>query len=280
MLPDGVNKCGRNSFGLEMYVDFKLKKLTFTRLGKTFGAGGWLLVLLLFFCAQQVYATTTDNITPPLDSLADSTKPKRVTLDYTLNWDARSSFIDRKLVNIWGVNTGLKFGRKRHELTLGYYWLTFNSLLRLVDLRKDAAQRINLDYYTKTDLYYFSLMYWPNLVNTRKWRVSLPVELGIGATQNTGQGLLNELTIWRRNDFFLPAQLGLNVKWRATRWVGLSATGGYRYAIYQQNIPNNYNGAYYSAGFSIEYAFFEDSYYWIRKKLTRKKPAEETKAEP
>ncbi|MEZ4903891.1 MAG: hypothetical protein R2822_20135 [Spirosomataceae bacterium] len=200
----------------------------------------------------------------------DSLKP-RPKLTYTFNWDARSSFVDKKLVNIWGVNTGVKFGRNRHELTFGYYWLTFNSLLRLIDFRKNASKLINISYYTKTDLYYFSLMYWPNIIENRRWRLSIPIELGIGATQSTSNKVLDDLMLWRRNDFFLPAQAGMYLKWKATRWVGFSVQGGYRYAIYQQNLPTSYNGAYYSFGFTTEAAIFTDSYRWTKNALKKRK---------
>jgi len=192
-------------------------------------------------------------------------------LMYTLNWDARSSFIDKKYVNIWGVNTGIKFGQKRHELTFGYYWLTFNSFLRLIDFRKNASQLINLGYYTKTDLYFFSLMYFPNIIENKRWRFSIPVELGVGATQSSRNKLLNDLMIWRRNDIFVPAQVGLFLKWKATRWVGFSAQGGYRYALYQRNLPTNYNGPYYSLGFTMESEIFTDSYQWAKKTIKKRR---------
>jgi hypothetical protein len=202
-------------------------------------------------------------------SQKDSVK-SRPKLTHTIDWDARSSFVDKKLVNIWGVNTGIKFGRGRHELNIGYYWLTFNSFLRLLDFRKDASKVINLNYYTKTDLYFFSLMYRPNLIDNQRWRFSIPLELGIGATQSTANKLFNDLMIWRRNDFFMPAQMGLYLKWKATRWVGFSVQGGYRYALYQQNLPANYNGAYYSLGFTLESEIFTDSYQWAKNSLKKR----------
>lgn len=212
---------------------------------------------IVFF--SKIFSSRKDSI---------KVRPK---LTYTLDWDARSSFVNKKLVNIWGVNTGIKFGKGYHELNFGYYWLTFNSFLRLIDLRKNASQRINLGYYTKTDLYFFSLMYRAHIIENRRWRFSIPLELGIGATQSTDNKLLNDLMIWRRNDFFMPAQIGLYVKWKATRWVGFSTQGGYRYALYQQNLPTSYNGAYYSFGFTLESEIFTDSYYWAKKSLKKRK---------
>ncbi|GGD83465.1 hypothetical protein GCM10011514_54410 [Emticicia aquatilis] len=200
-------------------------------------------------------------------SYPDSLKPR---LSYAINWDARSSIIKEKRVNIWGVNTGIIIGRKRNQITVGYYWLNFNSYLRLLDLRKSAAKRVNLDYYTKTDLYFFSLMYWKNFVNNKRWRVSMPVEVGIGATKNENVGLLNEIQIWKRKDYFMPIQAGVYVGWKATRWGGLSVQGGYRYALHKKNFPDSYNGLYYSVGANVQLALLTDIYKWV---FRNKKPA-------
>jgi len=225
-----------------------------------------LFVLLLVVLTHTILRGSDSVTVQKKDSL--KLRPK---LTYTINWDSRSSFIDKKLVNIWGVNTGIIFGSNRHELTVGYYWLTFNSLSRLIDFRKNASRLINISYYTKTDLYYFSMMYFPNIIENKRWRFSIPVELGIGATQSTDNKLFSDLMIWRRNDFFMPAQVGMYLRWKATRWVEFSAQGGYRYAIFQQNLPANYNGPYYSIGFSLKSALFIDSYQWAKKELKKRK---------
>ncbi len=195
--------------------------------------------------------------------LPDSLQAK---FTYTINWDSRSSIIKDRRVNIWGVNTGIIVGKKRNEITLGYYWMNFNSYLRLLDFRKKAAKRVNIDYYTKTDLYFFSLMYWKNIINDQKWLVSVPMEVGIGATKNAGVNLFNEIQIWKRKDYFVPVQIGLYVGWRATKWVGLSVQGGYRYALFEKNVPNSYNGLYYSLGVNLRANLFVDIYHLIVKK--------------
>jgi len=217
----------------------------------------------LFFAFGNTKAQTVDTV---FISYPDSLRPR---LSYAINWDARSSIIKEKRVNIWGVNTGIIVGRKRNQITVGYYWLNFNSYLRLLDLRKSAAKRVNLDYYTKTDLYFFSLMYWKNFVNNKRWRVSVPAEIGIGATKNENVGLLNEIQIWKRKDYFMPIQAGLYVGWKATRWAGLSVQGGYRYALHKKNFPDSYNGLYYSVGANVQLAFLTDIYAWV---FRNKKP--------
>lgn len=209
--------------------------------------------------AQSTHLLSDSVLLKPPDA------PKR-GLGFVLNWDARSSFIKNKRVNIWGVNTGLVFGKKRNQMTVGYYWLNFNSYQKLIDFRRKNSKLVNLDSYTKTDLYFFSLMYWKNFIETRRWRVSMPVEVGIGATKNQGTELLTEIQIWKRKDFFLPIQSGLYAKWKATRWVGLSVQGGYRYGLISKNIHENYDGFYYSFGFELQPELFRDVYRWAFKR--------------
>ncbi|RFS13708.1 hypothetical protein D0T08_25325 [Emticicia sp. C21] len=208
--------------------------------------------------AQSTHLLSDSMLLKPPDA------PKR-GLGFVLNWDARRSFVKNQRVNIWGVNTGIVFGKKRNQITVGYYWLNFNSYQKLIDFRRTNSKLVNLDSYTKTDLYFFSLMYWKNFIETRRWRVSMPVEVGIGATKNQGTELLTEIQIWKRKDFFLPVQSGLYAKWKATRWVGLSIQGGYRYALISQNIQQNYDGFYYSFGAELQPELFRDVYRWLFK---------------
>ena len=221
-------------------------------------------LLLLLFCSK-VFAQVADSV---IVSHSDSLRPK---LGIAINWDARSSFVADRQVNIWGVNTGIVVGRKRNQITVGYYWMNLNSSLRLLDLRKQTAKRVNLDYYTKTDLFFFSLMYWKNFVNNKRWRISLPIEVGIGATKNQGISLLDEIQVWKRKDYFMPVQAGLYIGWKATRWVGLGIQGGYRYALVEQNVEKNYNGLYFSIGAELSPKIITDTYRWIFKKKKRKK---------
>jgi hypothetical protein len=224
-----------------------------------------LAICFLFIIYTKTYAQAPDTV---IVTYPDSLRPK---LSYTINWDSRSSIIREKRVNIRGVNTGIIVGKNRNEITIGYYWMNFNSYLHLLDLRKKAAKRINLDYYTKTDMYFFSFMYWQNLINNRKWLISVPIEAGMGATKNEGVSLFNEIQIWKRKEYFIPVQTGVYIGWKATRWVGFSVQGGYRYALFEKNIPNNYNGLYYSLGAYMRTELFGDIYRWVFRKKQEKK---------
>ncbi|GAB3958889.1 hypothetical protein GCM10028805_53950 [Spirosoma harenae] len=205
---------------------------------------------------------------PPSDSLAvDSLRPKKPKITPAFNLDFRDSFLDRQHVNVWGVNAGIEYGAKRHQITLGYYWISYATYLSLINWRRNAARRINLDYYTRTDLWFMSLMYWFNITKNPEWTVSIPIEVGGGVAYAIPTDLSKESPIDRtRRDFFVPLQFGGYAQWRATRWAGLSAQIGYRVSIFQTAINQNFNGGYYSIGINIYPALATDLWRWIRKK--------------
>jgi hypothetical protein len=247
------------------------------------------LLLIPFFslCFGTVQAQVSDTLRVVSDSLrvaepdsavskisakSDSTKflkRLRPRLTYAINWDTRSSIIQSKPINIGGFNAGIEFGEKRHELTFGYYWMTTNSYLSLIDLRRTNSKLINLDFFTKTNLYFFSVMYWPNLINNRKWRLTLPVEIGLGNSRNQNTTTLEQLAVWNWKSFFLPIQVGISGEWKATRWFGVSAAFGYRHSLASRGITD-YNAPYYSYGIPIYPEFFKDVYHAVIKPKKKK----------
>lgn len=197
----------------------------------------------------------------PADTVA-SAHPK---IKPAFNLDFRDSFLERQHVNVLGVNAGIEFGVKRHQLTLGYYWISYATYLRLIDWRRDAARRINLNYYTRTDMWYVNLLYWWNMTNNKKWMVSIPVELGGGVAYALPTNLSKETPIDRTHrSFLVPVQVGVYGQWKATRWVGLSAQVGYRVTVFQTAIDQNFNGSYYSIGLTIYPALATDVWRWVR----------------
>ncbi|MFC5408046.1 hypothetical protein ACFPMF_01905 [Larkinella bovis] len=224
---------------------------------KTFLIVGWLLLV-----SSTTGFSEAARAGMPLDSVKqEKTKPIR----WALNLDFRNSFVNRQPVNVWGVNSGIVLGRNRHQITLGYYWLSYSSYLRLINWHRNAARRLNLAYYTKTDMAYGSLMFWPNIINNRRWMFSLPVEMGAGkasaVTTDTRTDTLKGRSHW---DFFMPLQVGAYSQWKASRWVGLNAQVGYRYSLFQTNVDQHYNGMYYSFGTVIYTEFFKDIWGYLR----------------
>lgn len=228
-------------------------------------------MLVLALSTLLLSATPADTLIAPNQrgevAVADSTQPVHKRITFAFNLDFRDSFLERQPVNVWGINAGIEFGAKRHQLTLGYYWLAYANYLRLIDWRRDAARRINLGYYTRTDLWFLSLLYWWNLTNNRRWMVSLPVEVGGGVAYALPVDFRREVQIDRtRRDFFVPVQVGAYAQWKATRWIGFSSQVGYRYSVFQTDISQHFNGVYYSIGVTIYPALATDIWRFLTKK--------------
>ena len=185
------------------------------------------------------------------DSVAAPAREPDSKVGFMFNTDFRNSFIYQKPVNVWGMNAGLTFGTKQHQLLVGYYWLTYNSTLKFIDLSKNAAQLLNLDFYTKTDLYFFNLIYLHRIVSNDKWLVSVPLEMGIGRAADYDLSILTDDNLNRtKNRVFYPAQLGLIARYKLMRWMGLTLQTGYRYSVYSP-LKQNFNGMYYSVGIAL-----------------------------
>lgn len=191
----------------------------------------------------------------------------RRPLTGTVNLDVRNSFIARRPINVWGVNAGVVFGEKRHQLTAGYYWLSYATYQRFITWRRDAALRLNLRYYTRTDMSYGSLMYWWNLRNNRQWTISLPLEVGAGLASAIPTDPRTEVPVGTaRRDFFMPVQVGTYGQWKATRWIGLSAQLGYRHSVFRTNLKEHYDGLYYSVGTVLYPELLRDGWHkWLHR---------------
>jgi len=212
---------------------------------------------------------TTFLLTTPPDSIppADTLPAGRFKTRFAFNLDFRDSFLERQHVNVWGLNAGIEFGQKRHQLTLGYYWLGYASYLRLIDWRRDAARLVNLNYYTRNDLWFVNAQYRINVINNRRWLVSVPLEAGGGVAYAIPSNLRQNVQIDRtQRSFFVPLQVGAFSSWRATRWVGFSGQLGYRYSIFQTDIDQNFNGMYYSIGVTVYPTLATDIWRFLTRK--------------
>ncbi len=188
---------------------------------------------------------------------------------FVLSLDSRNALIKEQKFNIRGIYSGIVFGKKRHKATIGYYWMSENTYLKLINLNKNVAKKINIDNYLKTDMFFFSLMFRKNIINNKTFLVGIPLEIGIGAAKSENVTLLDEIQLWKRKSFFVPVQTGFFIGWKATRWLGFSLQSGYRYAIFQKQVPKSYNGLYYSVGTNIHVEFFKDLYGFVFKSKKR-----------
>jgi hypothetical protein len=194
-----------------------------------------------------LFAFTSYGFAADSDSVSTSNNTPR----FVLSLDTRSTIIDRRHVRINGVLSGVSFGKRSHKITVGYYWLGYNASKRLIDWHKSLAHSINLSYYTKTDVAFVSFAYWYPLLKTKRWTVSIPVELGAGRETSNYRELSDDSAINNKHFSFAPYQAGVYGEYRVTPWAGLSAQVGYRNALSESHFRRHFSGVYYSYGICL-----------------------------
>lgn len=176
---------------------------------------------------------------PPSPCPTDTSRRPHRELSVVL--DNRNSFLRESAVKIIGLNVGVKLN-PRWRLGLGAY-----------TLRRDYAEQFLYNKSRKVtarlapDL---SLTYLtPNLTWTFWWRhyfeVSVPLDVGLGRSHYTLYNETKNVVVQERRGLFVPAEIGLGVLLKPTRWVGLSGLAGYRKSVLEIDFKDDFDGWYY-----------------------------------
>lgn len=162
-----------------------------------------------------------------------------------IHLDMRGVLSQGKLLRMGGASVGWEWGVKRDEATLGYYWTGKRG-------RKDISGLPEMPFTfppaeTEADIRFVNAGYWLTITNRKRWKLSTPLEVGIGRarfSQNAGDMVENEEI--RRLRLF-PLQAAIYGEWKATRWLGTGLQAGYRHYITAEggNALKQLNGPYY-----------------------------------
>lgn len=217
-------------------------------------------------------ATQSTTTLPKIEVSPDTTAalspaPAQNKVRLFFNFDARGTFIERKHINIFGVNAGITFGEKRNRLTAGYYWLGYNAARRLVNWHNIFPNPLNLSYYTATDVRFANFAYWHTAIRNKRWVLSTPLEVGIGSQSTRFRDLFDGLKSGSRKDYFIPLQVGVYGEYRALRWAGINSQIGYRNALSSGEFRERFSGFYYSYGINLyPEAIWQDFKKWNKRK--------------
>lgn len=184
---------------------------------------------------------------------------------WKLHIDLRSAIIKGKNIQMWGGTVGRTFGSLGHEVTLGYYWLGANGRERLAGVEKRAAIKNGEAQYSSPDWYYGSAGYWHNFINSKRWKLSMPLEIGLGKFKDRYRSVEDNehLTIERKT--IVPAQAGGCIEWKATRWAGVGLQVGYRYDLGASNV-SEMNAFFYRTRLILYPTVLFESYARVFKK--------------
>ena len=183
----------------------------------------------------------------PLLAQADTTG-KQSNLSLVLSLDLRRTQFAGEPAAIKGALTGLRFGKKGHILTLGYYWFGYDAPTSYIAWQGWLPRRIDLNYFTTMDAQFLSLGYWYPIVNTPKWYVGIPVEAGYGGETTR---YLDSILPEKGTSRFQLTQVGTYGSFRVLSWLGVNARVGYRRVLFNPEFSQRFSGIYYSYGLSF-----------------------------
>ncbi|SOE20544.1 hypothetical protein SAMN06298216_1033 [Spirosomataceae bacterium TFI 002] len=172
-------------------------------------------------------------------------------LGYTLSYTSRRTVIENEVYPMRGVHGGIKFGQNRHRLTFAYFWSNLDSDISLLNFGDENANLIDLSSYLKKDLHYYNLMFYPYWVNSKRWKLSTPLEIGVGTSTSSQASIFKEIQPFRKDQYFVPIQFGAYAEFKALRHFGINYELGYRAILKEKNIPLNLNGIYFGLGANI-----------------------------
>lgn len=166
-----------------------------------------------------------------LDTLQDLFKHK-YSIDARL--ESRNSFIDNQLVSVSGVRLGLAFQRKL-KIGGGISWLkTQGSGWLKSNIKKDFY---STNPFGKTDtiskylkLAYFCLYADFVFYKTKRWQLSVPVQVGLGSLWFQEE----KSYVFRKRDekyFLFLYEPGITVQYKVFKWAGLGTDVAYRFAM-------------------------------------------------
>lgn len=173
-----------------------------------------------------------------------------------IHLDMRSVVSQGKRLRMGGASLGWEWGKRRDEVTMGYYWTGKRG-------RKDIGG---------ADVRFAGAGYWLTIVDRRRWKLSLPLEAGIGRAKFNsaieGQGATENEEIRRVRVF--PLQAAAYGEWKATRWLGTGIQAGYRHYVSKEdlNTPTPLNGFY----FRFRVLVYMQTFYDWRNYLFRGEP--------
>ncbi|RYY17685.1 MAG: hypothetical protein EOO36_09365 [Cytophagaceae bacterium] len=195
--------------------------------------------------AQAQQAVPDSGVVRPLRPAAPAPMGRRARLGLSIIIDNRNSFVQASAVRIIGLNVGVVPRGKRYRLGLGAYTLrrsysqlyTYSGKGKNQKLKDTLTPELSLTYFTPNFTYTF--------FNRRFIELSVPVDVGLGRSHYTITDENDKVTTDDRG-LFVPAEVGLGVLLKPTRWVGVSGAVGYRMSLKEIDYKEDFNGWYYS----------------------------------
>lgn len=155
----------------------------------------------------------------------------------------RYSLVEGKPNRISGVYGGAAYG-ERHKAWLGVYWMN-TPVTELFD----DPNRPHLGYITRMEgkMRYTSLAYEYAFLIKGNWKLSAPVQLGLGKVRESYISLADKKVFQVKKTTVLPLEFGVNAQYLFFDWLGVKAGLGTRIAI-GNDLAGTYSGPFSTVG--------------------------------
>ena len=163
----------------------------------------------------------------------------------SLYFDNRNPFEQTAAVRVIGLNLGVVPPGKKYRIGISGYTLRRNYGEYYATKGRGRGQNPPAGLaMPDLSLLYFTPSFTYLLVQQRFFEVSIPLDVGIGRSHYTVTDAHNQLVTDTR-DTFVPAEAGVGLLLKPTRWVGVSGGVGYRVSLTRESFEDDFNGWYY-----------------------------------
>lgn len=171
----------------------------------------------------------------------------------------RYSLVQGRANRIIGVYGGAEY-KEKYKGWLGYYWMGKPIVQQYTNPAKPG-----LGYTSKMEgrMRYIALGGEYTFKLTDKWRLSTPVQFGLGKVTEDLTSLIDHTLISSQKTVVLPFEFGLNGQYLIFPWLGAKAGFGTR-IVAGKDMSATYSGPYTTAGILI---FFGPLYRKLPEKL-------------
>ena len=152
----------------------------------------------------------------------------------------RYSIVSGKPNGISGVYVGAVFGEKL-KTWAGFYWMNDPLTENLLDPAKPSLGFVSTKY---EHMRYFSVAAEYAFLHMNKWKLSVPLQLGVGRAREWYVSKYDKSEFNKTNKPVFPIEAGFNAQYMFFDWLGVKAGLGTRFAL------GNGTSAVYSGPYS------------------------------
>ena len=214
-----------------------------------------LIVFILFINVIGVKAQLNRHV---IDTIKFDLKQKKklyVSLDF------KNTFVSDLSTKMFGLQLGYIFN-KRTSLYIGYYAANRASKV-VANPTALQGQTDSNTMYQNYGLNYSNFGIDYIFYNTKRWRFSIPLSIGLGS----GYSYLSSLktTFETTKTYVVPLEFALYGSYKITWWIWFGAGMGSRIML---NNKSGYNGTFYSIGLQLKTGeIYRRTKNWVEKKF-------------